>query len=64
APVAYEYFCSEFENMLFTVFRFKEEAEKVGSDNTEQKMMLRNTIIAVVHKVYLDTCFSVLENRE
>lgn len=60
---AYEYFCSEFENILFYVFGMSELSENIGTENTEEKMMLRNTIIAVVHKVYLETCFKILNKN-
>ena len=55
---AYDYFCSEFENVLFYVFHIKDALDTVGIDATDEKAMLRNTIITVAHKVYLDKCFS------
>ena len=57
---AYEYFRREFENLLFWVFGLKETPDVVGVDHTEEKVMLRNTIMAVVHKVYLETYFAAL----
>lgn len=54
---AYDYYCSELENMLEYVFGFKEEPVDVGIDDTDEKLMLRNTIITVAHKVYLTTLF-------
>ena len=54
---AYDYYCSELENMLEYVFGFKEEPVDVGVDDTDEKLMLRNTIITVAHKVYLNTLF-------
>ena len=59
--VAYEYFRREFENVLFYVFGLKDTLETVGSDATDEKIMLRNTIITVAHKVYLDMCFSAMQ---
>lgn len=62
---AYEYFRREFENLLLWVFGMKETPDVVGVDHTEEKVMLRNTIMAVVHKVYLETYFAALrENTE
>lgn len=58
--VAYDYFCTELENVLFYVFGLKDTLDTVGSDRNETKDLLRNTIIAVAHKVYLDKHFSVL----
>lgn len=58
--VAYDYFCSELENVLFYTFGLKHTLDTVGVDSSDEKMMLRNTIIAVAHKAYLDRCFAHL----
>ncbi len=55
--VAYDYFCSEFENIIQYIFGLKESPDVIGVDDTEEKAMLRNTIITVAHKVYLDKYF-------
>ena len=55
---AYDYFCSEFENVLQFVFGLKENLDTVGTDSNDTKTMLRNTIIAVAYKV----CVGRLEN--
>jgi len=62
--VAYSYFCREFENVLFYVFGLKDTLEEVGKDHTDEKTMLRNTIITVAHKVYLDKYFAALHEKE
>lgn len=62
--VAYDYFCSEFENVLEFIFGEKEALEVVGVENTDEKIMLRNTIITVAHKIYLDKLFAVLQKQE
>ena len=54
AKRAYDYFCNEFENVLQFVFGLKGNLDTVGSDSNDTKTMLRNTIIAVAYKVYLD----------
>lgn len=62
---AYNYFCSEFENILQFVFGLKEKPEKVGVDNTDEKHMLQSTIVTASYKVYLDMCFqAVREERK
>ncbi len=61
---AYDYFCREFENVLQVVFGAKEQLDAVGVDKTQQKTVLRNTIITVAHKLYLDACFSALREAE
>lgn len=57
---AYEYFCAELENVMEYVFGLKNTLSTVGEDDTEEKVMLRNTIIAAAHKIYLDCCFDVI----
>jgi len=62
--VAYDYFCSEFENVLAIVFGLKDTYESVGEETSERKTILRNAIIALVHKVYLDRSLAILQNGE
>lgn len=57
AHVAYDYFCSELENVIQYVFGMKESLDVIGVDDTDEKSMLRNTIITVAHKAYLDKFF-------
>lgn len=60
---AYEYFCREFENILFYIFGLKDTVEEVGVETSDEKVMLRNTIITVAHKIYLDQFFSALREK-
>lgn len=55
---AYNYFCREFENMLLFVFEYKEILEEIGGESTEEKQMLRNVIVAMAYKFYLDKSLS------
>ena len=59
-PRAYDYLCEELENLLAYVFGLKDAVDNVGVDSTVEKMMLRNTIIAAAHKIYLDKYFTML----
>lgn len=61
---AYDYFCCEFENVLQYVFGLKAEMEVIGEDAGELKVLLRNLIITVVHKIYLEKCFQKLEQKD
>ncbi|MBR2639447.1 MAG: DUF1836 domain-containing protein [Oscillospiraceae bacterium] len=61
---AYDYFCNEFENVLQFVFGLKENLDKIGTDSSDTKTMLRNTIIAVAYKVYLDKYLAALHSEE
>jgi len=60
---AYEYFRQELQNILFYVFGLKEEMDLIGQDNTDEKNILRNTIIAVAHKAYLNKTLAVLQSH-
>ena len=63
-PTAYEYFRVELENVLQYVFGIKDEVDNVGVDSTDEKILLRNAIITVAHKVYVDRCFAELRRME
>ena len=53
-PIAYDYFCDEFENMLGAAFGVAPAMQGIGETESDEKDLLRNTITAVVNKVYLD----------
>lgn len=57
AEVAYNYFCSELENMLHYTFGLKNELEEIGTSSTDLKRMLRCVIIAVANITYVKHCF-------
>lgn len=59
---AYNYFQQELGSVLGFVFGLKSQLETIGTDATSEKAILRNTIIAVAHKVYIDQC--LLESRK
>ena len=77
---AYTYFCKEFEAALHQVFEVKSTADvKSGYGSEEEcegeliseklsdfneKTLLKNTIVAVAHKIYLDECFSYIAKQE
>ena len=61
---AYDYFCMELENVVHHVFGAKDTLDRVGEDNTDEKMLLRDAIIAVAHKAYLSRCFEYLHKEE
>ena len=62
AQVAYDYFRLEMENVLGYVFGLKDTLDNIGETATHEKSILRNTIIAVAHKVYIDQY--LLESRK
>lgn len=54
AQQAYDYFRLELRNVLEYVFEQKTEMDTVGVEKSREKAILRNAIIAVAHKVYLN----------
>jgi len=61
-PVAYDYFCTELENILYFRFGLKDSVDDVGVTFSVEKDMLRSAIIAVSHMIYLDACFGQLSS--
>ena len=55
---AYDYFCDEFENMLFAAFGVAPAAQGLGETRSAAKDLLRNTVSAIVNKIYLDRYLS------
>ncbi len=64
SETAYNYFCSELENMLLVISGLKDTADTIGTTNSEVKTMLRSTTMAVSHIVFIANCFSVLKENE
>jgi hypothetical protein len=62
SPVAYNYFCSELENMLMYICGSEQEVRQIGSMNSEEKTLLRSVIIAVAHILYANTCFDAAKH--
>ena len=60
---AYDYFCMEFENVIQYIFGLKDSLEHVGIEQSDEKIMLRNTIITVAHKIYLEKCFQAIRKE-
>lgn len=63
-PVAYDYFCSELENMLYYVFGINDTPARVGVTDSHEKTMLRSVIIAASQIIYLDRCFAAMKGSE
>jgi len=61
---AYDYFRTELENVVQYVFGVKQTIDSVGEDHTDEKMLLRDTIITLAHKAYLSRCFEYLHREE
>ena len=64
SEVAYDYFCTELENMLSYTFGLKNAADEVGVTTSMEKDMLRSVIIAVAHIIYLPSRFDAMIPQE
>lgn len=53
-PIAYNYFCDELENVLQYVYGLKESPDQIGVEDSSEKTMLRSSILAISHKIYLE----------
>ena len=42
----------------------KKELEPIGTDNTDEKIMLRNVIITAALKIYLGKLFGAMQKQE
>ena len=62
--VAYDYFCSELENMLYYSFGIRDNMEAIGNTQSDIKTMLRGTIIAVSNIFYINPCFQAIQNED
>ena len=62
--MAYDYFCAEYENMLFFVFGLKERPdENLGVTQAEEKEFLRYVIISATNSVYISAYFAELKKE-
>ena len=57
---AYGYFCREFEDILALTFGLKDDSQQISVRNYEMKTVLRNTIVAAVHNIYLEKSVKIL----
>ena len=63
-PIAYDYFCSEFENMLLYIAKKKDEPEVIGVTDTDLKTMFRSLIICATNLVFVTNALNELKERE
>ncbi|MBE7048034.1 MAG: DUF1836 domain-containing protein [Ruminococcaceae bacterium] len=62
--VAYNYFCLELENVISFCFGLSNSIKKIGETHSLEKEMLRSTIIAISHTIYLNACFRFVTAQE
>ena len=50
--------------LISYVFGISAELKETGSTSSDEKRMLRNIIITVAHKIYLEKYFNILEEKK
>ncbi|MGI6280388.1 MAG: DUF1836 domain-containing protein [Acutalibacteraceae bacterium] len=60
---AYGYFETELKNVLSYVFGLKAGLEEADLESSDEKLMLRNIIITVSHKIYLSKYLLLIEEK-
>lgn len=63
SEIAYNYFSREMEKILQTVFAQGDYVDGDEQSFTLEKNMLRNTAVAISHKVYLEKFFGIIGNK-
>ncbi len=61
---AYDYFCGETEGAVANVFGERRTLPAITDDWPEEKLMLRNTIVAVAHKMYVERFFAAVREQQ
>ena len=57
---AYDYFCDQFEAMLFFTAEVNDTMSIVGEDTADEKKLLFSCIVAVTQKIYLEKCLEAI----
>jgi len=60
----YNFFCQEMEDALGDVFGIGPAPEALPADVMDEKLLIRKAVVAVAHKLYLDTYLRVLAESE
>ncbi len=61
--VAYNYFATELQSAILYVCGGKETLAEMDSNSPNEKRMLRNVIITVAHKIYLEKYFNFMQEK-
>lgn len=59
---SYEYFRSEFASVLKYVFSLGGTPSSIDEKGSMEKELLRNILVTVSHKIYIDLAFNLLRN--
>lgn len=62
--LAYNYFCTELEQILRHVFGSENSIDSLPAGASQAQMLLHNANITVAHKIYLNKSFAALQERQ
>ena len=60
----YNFFCEELEGALADVFGIGPAPKSLPADVMDEQLLIRKAVVAVAHKIYLDTYLRVLAESE
>ena len=61
--LSYNFFCEELENALNYVFGMGPSLQELSEDIPDEGLLIRKTVVAVSHKIYLDTYLRLLSEE-
>lgn len=61
---AYNYFCDQFESILFFTTELSDTLDILGEDNADEKRLLFSCIVSVTQKIYLEKCLDAISQEE
>lgn len=64
AQRAYDYFCHQFEHLLYFTFELTDTVELDFDDASDEKRLLYSCIVAVSQKLYLEKCLEAVAKEE
>ncbi|MBQ6847779.1 MAG: DUF1836 domain-containing protein [Clostridia bacterium] len=64
SEIAYNYFAKELEMLISHIFNTKAIPDYADVNLTDEKHMLRNIIITVAHKIYLEKYFNLIGEKK
>ena len=54
----------ELENIIAYVFSMKDQLDDIGVTSSDEKEMLRNTLMTFSHKINLELCLEAVSQEE
>ena len=64
AQRAYDYFCTQFENLLLFTFEVSDTVDLDFDDAGDEKRLLYSCVVAVAQKIYLEKCLDAIAKEE